>query len=64
MPQKGVRLSVITTAGTCSVLLPIVPQAMETLTMELSDIRGTITGFRIEPQTTDCCIYVDRIAFE
>ena len=32
--------------------------------LDLSAVKGTITGFRIEPKMTDCCIYVDWIKFE
>jgi len=37
---------------------------MEELTLDVTQLRNVITGFRIEPQTPDCCIHVKKIVFE
>ena len=63
-PEKGIVLKVFTDEAEYSSLVTIPAQTMQDILLELSAARGTITGFRIEPQMTDCCIYVDRIAFE
>ena len=63
-PEKGVLLKVITTEAEHSCLVHMPSQTMEDHMLDISKLQGIITGFRIEPQMTDCCIYVDRIAFE
>lgn len=63
-PQKGIRLSVTTTQGEHSCLVQLPVQTMQKLTLDISQAKGTVTAFRIEPQMTDCCIYVEHIAFE
>lgn len=63
-PEKGILLQVFSTEGTHECLVQLPGGTMGELTLPLPEGEGTITGFRIEPQMTDCCIYVDRIAFE
>lgn len=63
-PEKGVRLYVTTTQGEHSCLVQLPAQSMQELSLDISQAKGTVTAFRIEPQMTDCCIYVDKIAFE
>ena len=63
-PDKGVRLQVMTTEGEYSCLIQLPAQSMQELSLDISQAKGMITAFRIEPQMTDCCIYADRIAFE
>ena len=63
-PEKGVLLQVTTTEKICERLVYLSAQTMGDIELPLPEEEGTITGFRIEPQMTDCCIYIDRIAFE
>ncbi len=63
-PEKGVLLKVITTEAEHSCLVHMPSQTMEDRMLDISKLQGIITGFRIEPQMTDCCIYIDRIAFQ
>lgn len=63
-PEKGILLQVVTTEKTYEALVHLPPQTMGELCLPLPEEAGIITGFRIKPQMTDCCIYIDRIAFE
>lgn len=63
-PQKGILLQVTTNEKTYECLAQLPPQTMGVLTLQIPADTGEITGFRIAPQMTDCCIYIDRIAFE
>lgn len=63
-PEKGVCLCVTTTEGKHSCFVQLPPQSMQDIALDISQAKGIITDFRIEPQMTDCCIYVDKIAFE
>ena len=63
-PEKGILLQVTTDTKTYECIAQLPPQTMGRLTLPLPEGTGTITGFRIAPQMTDCCIYIDRIAFE
>ena len=63
-PEKGILLWVQTTEGEHSIMCYLPAQTMGDLELPLTDAKGTITQFRIEPQMTDCCIHIDWIKFE
>ena len=63
-PEKGILLQVQTTDGEYSAMHYLPAQTMGELELPLTDAKGTITQFRIEPQMTDCCIHIDWIKFE
>lgn len=63
-PKKGILLQVTTMEKIYEKLVHLPTQTMGDLELELPGDKGIITGFSINPQMTDCCIYVDRIAFE
>jgi len=63
-PEKGILLQVTTTEKIYEKLVHLPAQTMGDLELELPGDKGIIIGFSIKPQMTDCCIYVDRIAFE
>lgn len=63
-PEKGILLRVQTTEGEHSIMCYLPAQNMGDLELPLTDAKGTITQFRIEPQMTDCCIHIDWIKFE
>ena len=63
-PEEGVLLKVLTTEEELSCLVHMPSQTMEDHMLDISKLQGIITGFRIEPQMPECCIHVDRVAFE
>lgn len=63
-PEKGILLLVETTEGEYRSFKQLPAQTMGELVLPLTDAKGTITQFRIEPQMIDCCIHVDWIRFE
>lgn len=63
-PEKGILLRVQTTQGEHSAMHYLPAQTMGDLELPLTDAKGTITQFRIEPQMTDVCIHIDWIKFE
>lgn len=63
-PEKGILLQVQTTEGEHSTMCYLPAQTMCELELPLTDAKGTITQFRIEPQMTDVCIHIDWIRFE
>ena len=63
-PEKGILLCVKTTEGDHSIMSYLPALTMGELELPLTDAKGTITQFRIEPQMTDVCIHIDWIKFE
>ena len=63
-PQIDVTVQITTTAKIHNFQMNVQSQEMTDITLDLSQLSGTITAFRIHPETEEGCIHVARIAFE
>lgn len=63
-PQQDVSVRLVTDQGEHTFTLSMQTQSMTEISLDISGLSGTITAFRIHPETDECCIHVEYIAFE
>ena len=62
-PEMDVTVQITTTEKAHDFLLNVKSQEMTDVELDISPLAGTITGFRIHPETEEGCIHVAKIAF-
>ena len=58
-----IKVTINTDEGAFTFEKPVITSSMATYDIDLSDVKGTITGFNVRPTNVDCTVYLDDIKF-